>query len=227
MFTKALIFGVNQMQNGMKLNFRGEFFQLTLMTPFFDPGPHDYPNIPIYIAGVNKLMCQLAGEVCDGIHIHPMHTARYIEEFALAHILDGAKKTGRQREDIELSGTVFVFPTDDAEKAVEYEAGARQQISFYASTPPYKVVMDIHNWGGTTEQLSFLASRGRWEEMPELITDEMIDTFVVRGTWAEIPAKIKAKYAGGLLDRVSYYFPFVPGENDAGWQASIAGFRQD
>ena len=212
-------------QNGSKLNFRGEFFNLTLMSPFFNPGPHDYPHIPIYIAGVNKLMCQLAGEVCDGIHIHPMHTARYIEEFALPHILMGMQKTGRQREDIELSSTVFVVPTDDPEKAREYEAGARQQISFYASTPSYKVVMDIHGWGETAAQLSHLAARGRWDEMPALITDEMMETFAVRGAWAEIPAKIKARYAGGLLDRVSYYFPFISGQNDAGWQATIAGFK--
>jgi probable F420-dependent oxidoreductase len=211
-------------QNGTKLNFRGEFFKLTLMSPFFNPGPHDYPAVPIYISAINKNMLQLAGELCQGIHIHPLHTARYIEEFALPHILDGAKKTGRQREDIELSSTVFVVPTDDAKRAIEYEAGARQQISFYASTPSYKVVMDIHNWGDTAEQLSFLASRGRWEEMPELITAEMLDTFVVHGTWAELPGKIKAKYAGGLLDRVSYYFPFEPGKDEAGWQASIAGF---
>ena len=212
-------------QNKAKLNFRGEFYKLTLMSPFFNPGPHDYPHIPIYIAAVNKLMCQLAGELCDGVHIHPMHTKRYLEEFALPHIESGLKKTGRKREDIELSSTVFVIPTDDAKKAKEYELGARGQISFYASTPPYKVVMDIHGWGDTAEQLSHLAARGRWDEMPSLLTDEMMETFVIYGAWAEIPGKVKAKYAGGLLDRVSYYFPFEPDKNEAGWRATIAGFK--
>jgi alkanesulfonate monooxygenase SsuD/methylene tetrahydromethanopterin reductase-like flavin-dependent oxidoreductase (luciferase family) len=145
----------------------------------------------------------------------------------ISHIETGLKKTGRRRQDIELSSTVFVVPTDDSEKTKAYEAGARQQVSFYASTPPYKVVMDIHGWGDTAGQLSYLAARGRWDEMPDLITDEMLDTFVIYGTWTEIPAKIKAKYAGGLLDRVSYYFPFIPGENDAGWQATIAGFKSN
>ncbi len=213
-------------QNGTKLNFRGEFFKLTLMSPFFNPGPHDYPNIPIYIAGVNKNTCQLAGEVCDGFHIHPMHTKRYLEEFALPHIETGMKKTGRKREDLELSSAVFVIPTDNAEKAKEYEFGARQQVSFYASTPPYKVVMDIHGWGETAEQLSFLAARGKWDEMPALITDEMLETFAVRGDWAELPGQIKAKYAGGLLDRVSYYFPFEAGKDEAGWQVTTAGFKE-
>jgi probable F420-dependent oxidoreductase len=214
-------------QNGAKLNFRGEFFKLTLMTPFFDPGPHDWPDIPIYIAGVNQNMLQLAGELCQGIHIHPLHTARYIKEYALLHLETGLQKSGRQRTEIEVSTTVFVAPTDDPGKAKAYEAGARQQISFYASTPSYRVVMELHGWSNIAERLSQLAARGQWAEMPDLITDEMMAEFVVSGTWAELPAKIKAKYAGGLLDRISYYLPFVPGENDAGWRATLTGFKQD
>lgn len=214
-------------QNGTKLNFRGEFFKLTLMTPFFNPGPHDYPDIPIYISAMNKNMLQLAGELCQGVHLHPLHTARYIKEFALPQLETGLQKRGRQRAEIELSSNVFVTPTDDAGQAKAYEAEARQQISFYASTPAYRVVMELHGWSDIAERLSRLAARGRWTEMPRLVTDEMLAEFVVSGTWAELPAKIKAKYAGGLLDRVSYYIPFVPGENEAGWQATLTGFQQD
>jgi len=214
-------------QNGTKLNFRGEFFKLTLMTPFFNPGPHDYPDIPIYISAMNKNMLQLAGELCQGVHLHPLHTARYIKEFALPQLETGLQKRGRQRAEIELSANIFVTPTDDAGQAKAYEAEARQQISFYASTPAYRVVMELHGWSDIAERLSRLAARGRWTEMPHLVTDEMLAEFVVSGTWAELPAKIKAKYAGGLLDRVSYYIPFVPGENEAGWQATLAGFQQD
>jgi hypothetical protein len=87
--------------------------------------------------------------------------------------------------------------------------------------------MDLHGWSDIAERLSHLAARGQWSEMPHLITDEMMAEFVVSGAWAELPAKIKAKYAGGLLDRLSYYIPFVPGQNDAGWQATIAGFKQN
>ncbi|MCB0226596.1 MAG: TIGR03617 family F420-dependent LLM class oxidoreductase, partial [Anaerolineae bacterium] len=129
-------------QNGTKLNFRGEFFKLTLMTPFFNPGPHDYPDIPIYISAMNKNMLQLAGELCQGVHLHPLHTARYIKEFALPQLETGLQKRGRQRAEIELSSNVFVTPTDDAGQAKAYEAEARQQISFYASTPAYRVVME-------------------------------------------------------------------------------------
>jgi probable F420-dependent oxidoreductase len=211
-------------QNGTKLNFRGEFFKLTLMSPFFNPGPHDYPNIPIYISAINKNMLQLAGELCQGVHIHPLHTARYIEEFALPHLETGLQKSGRQRAEIELSSTAFVVPTDDAEKAKDYEFGARQQISFYASTPSYRVVMELHGWSDIAERLSHLAARGQWAEMPHLITDEMMAEFVVSGTRADLPHKLQEKY-DGLLDRLSYYFPYIPGQHEAGWRATIAGFK--
>lgn len=211
-------------QNGTKLNFRGEFFKLTLMTPFFNPGPHDYPHIPIYIAGVNRRMCQLAGELCDGFHVHPLHTVRYLREFALPHIRSGLEQGQRRREEISLSTSAFVIPTDDPEVAAQKEFEVRQQISFYASTPPYRVVMDLHGWGEVAEQLSFLAARGRWDEMPGLVSEEMLAEFAVRGTWAELPARIRAKY-DGLLDRLSYYFPYVPGQYDDGWRATVAGFK--
>jgi probable F420-dependent oxidoreductase len=214
-------------QNGTRLNFKGEFFNLNLMSPFFNPGPHNYPDIPVYIAGINKHMCRLAGELCQGFHVHPLHTARYIKEFALPHIQAGLEKSGRQRSDIQLTTMAFVIPSDDPAEEALHEAQVRQQISFYASTPPYRIILELHGWEAIGEQLSRLASQGKWTEMPTLVTEEMLNEFAVRGTWAELPAKMKAKYAGGLLDRVSYYFPFVPGENEAGWQATLAGFQQD
>ncbi|MCK6624464.1 MAG: TIGR03617 family F420-dependent LLM class oxidoreductase [Anaerolineae bacterium] len=211
-------------QHGTRLNFRGEFFRLTLMTPFFNPGPHDYPHVPIYIAGVNAGMCHLAGELCQGFHVHPLHTVRTLREVTLPNIEQGLAQSGRRRSAIELTSSIFVIPTDDPVQTRRYEAETRQQIAFYASTPSYKIVFDLHGWGQTAEQLSALAARGRWAEMPALISDDILAEFTLRGPWAELPALVKAKYAG-LLDRVSYYFPFVPGQNDQGWQATLAGFN--
>lgn len=213
-------------QNGTKLKVKGEFFNLSLMTPFFSPQPHDYANIPIYISAVNKLMLQLAGELCEGVHLHPLHTVRYLEEFALPQIQTGLEKTGRKREDITLASGIFVIPTDDIKPASHHEAYVRQQISFYMSTPAYRVVQNLHHWEALSKQLSQLAREGKWKEMPNLITDEMLDAFAVSGTWAELPDKVQQKY-GNLLDRVSYYMPFVPGENDQGWYDTIAGFRKE
>jgi probable F420-dependent oxidoreductase len=211
-------------QNRTRLNFQGEFFKLTLMTPFFSPQPHEYHSIPIYIAGVNRRMCQLAGELCQGFHVHPLHTTRYLQEIISPNIELGLRKGGRQRQTIELSSSIFVIPTDDPKQIPRYESEIRQQIAFYASTPPYRPVFEIEGWGQTAEQLRNLAARGQWDGMPSLVTDTMLDAFALRGAWAELPGKVLQKY-DGLLDRVSYYFPIVPGENEDGWRATVAGFK--
>jgi probable F420-dependent oxidoreductase len=212
-------------QNQTRLNYQGEFYKLTLMTPFFSPAPHEFSGIPIFVAGVNRRMCELAGELCEGFHAHPLHTRRYLQEKILPNIEIGLAKSQRSRRDIEVSSCIFVIPADDSARAAQFTAEVRQQISFYASTPPYRPVFDLEGWGGIADQLKALAARGRWNEMPELITDEMLERFALRATWAELPAKILAKY-NGLLDRVSYYFPLVPGENEAGWRATVAGFKE-
>jgi probable F420-dependent oxidoreductase len=211
-------------QNGTRLNFRGEFFNLTLMTPFFSPAPHPYHRIPIFIAGVNRRMCRLAGELCDGFHVHPLHTPRYLREVILPSIEAGLASAQRQRCRIELSSSLFVIPSDDPRKASAHEAEIRRQLSFYASTPPYRPVFDLEGWGAVADRLKILAADGRWEEMPPLITDEILDAFALRGTWAELPKQIVKKY-GGLLDRVSYYIPISPGEDEQGWRTTVAGFK--
>jgi probable F420-dependent oxidoreductase len=212
-------------QNQTRLNFQGEYFKLDLMTPFFTPAPHEYHRIPIFIAGVNRRMCQLGGELCEGFHVHPLHSARYLREMVLPNIQQGLTTAGRQRSTIDLSSSIFVIPTDDPKEAARYDAEVRQQISFYASTPPYRPVFELEGWGEIADQLKAFAARGRWNEMPRLITDEMLDRLAVRGSWAELPGKVLRKYAG-LLDRVSYYFPVIPGENEEAWEVTVAGFKR-
>ena len=212
-------------QHRTRLNFQGEFFKLNLMTPFFSPEPHEYHRIPIFVAGVNRRMCQLAGELCEGFHAHPLHTARYLRERVITNIETGLSKAGRLRRSIEVSSSIFVIPTDDSQQAAKYENEIREQIAFYASTPPYRPVFDLEGWGDVADELKAKAARGRWNELPSLITDEMLDRFVLRGTWADLPAKVLQKY-NGLLDRVSYYFPIVPGENEDGWRSTVEGFKR-
>jgi probable F420-dependent oxidoreductase len=212
-------------QNQTRLNFQGEFFKLTLMTPFFSPAPHDYHRIPIFIAGVNRRMCQLGGELCEGFHVHPLHTARYLREVVLPNVQRGLTIAGRERGAIELSSSIFVIPIDDPKEAAAYEAEVKRQISFYASTPVYRTVFDLEGWGDVADRLKTLAARGRWDEMPGLITDEMLDRLALRGNWAELPGLALKKYEG-LLDRVSYYFPVVPGENENNWRTTVAGFKR-
>jgi probable F420-dependent oxidoreductase len=212
-------------QHRTRLNFQGEFFKLNLMTPFFSPEPHEYHRIPIFVAGVNRRMCQLAGELCEGFHAHPLHTARYLRERVIPNIETGLSKAGRLRRSIEVSSSIFVIPTDDSQQAAKYENEIREQIAFYASTPPYRPVFDLEGWGDVADELKAKAARGRWNELPSLITDEMLDRFVLRGAWADLPEKVLQKY-DGLLDRVSYYFPIVPGENEDGWRSTVEGFKR-
>ncbi|MBI5876847.1 MAG: TIGR03617 family F420-dependent LLM class oxidoreductase [Chloroflexi bacterium] len=211
----------NCWQTGEKLNFRGEFFKLTLMSPFFNPGPIAHPHIPIYIAGVNDHLCRLAGELCEGFHVHPFHTPKYIAEFILPHIETGLQTSGRARSDIALSSAVFVIAGDSADERAMVREMVRQQISFYASTPSYHPVFALHGWQAQANELSALAARGKWDEMPKLVTDAMLAEFAEEATHAELPAKLKKRYAG-LLERITYY---LPGGTEAQQRETVRQFH--
>ncbi len=212
-------------QTGEPLQYAGEFFKLMLMTPFFDPGPLDVPPPPIYIAAMNKLMLRLAGSHCDGVHIHALHSVKYLEQIALPELAVGWERAGRERKEFTINTAIFALPTDDPEYAAWAEHHIRQQISFYLSTPAYRIIANLHGWEEDSRRLSEAARNGQWDAMPGMISDEIMDTLAVSGTWSELPGKIKDKY-GDLLDRISYYLPYIPGEQEEGWQATIRGFKE-
>ena len=212
-------------QTGEPFRYVGEFFKLALMTPFFDPGPLDVPPPPIYIAAMNKLMLRLAGSHCEGVHIHALHTVKYLEEVAMPELAMGWRRSDKRREDFTLNTAVFVLPTDNVAYATLAEKHVRQQISFYLSTPAYRLIAELHGWQDEAQALSQAARNGEWGKMPAMITDDMMETLVLCGTWSELPGMIRTKY-GDLLDRVSYYLPYVPGQHEEGWRATIAGFRE-
>jgi alkanesulfonate monooxygenase SsuD/methylene tetrahydromethanopterin reductase-like flavin-dependent oxidoreductase (luciferase family) len=233
-------------QNGAKLNFRGEYYKITLMSPFFNAGAienpnipiyiagvntglaklagelcegfHEHPNIPIYIAGVNTGLAKLAGELCEGFHAHPFNTPKYMNEVILPAVEEGLQKNDRKRKDITVSMTPFVATTP------EEEGFARMQISFYASTPSYRPVMELHGWGATAEKLSGFAAKGEWAEMPMLITDEMLAEFCLITTQEKLADDLKKRYEG-IADRLTLYTPFVPGEKDEWWQGLAKAFN--
>jgi len=210
----------NCWQNGTKLNFRGEYYKITLMSPFFQPSPLTSPPtpllkergalVPIYIAGVNTGLARLAGELCEGFHAHPFHSIRYLKEVMLPAIEEGAAKESRNKKDVAVSVTAFVATTPEEMNF------ARAQISFYASTPSYRPVMDLHGWSGVAEQLSAHAAKGEWMEMPMLITDEMLNEFAVMTEEENLANELKKRY-DGVADRLTLYTPFVPGEKDKWW----------
>jgi probable F420-dependent oxidoreductase len=202
-------------QEGEPLNHHGPYHKLTLMTPFFNPGPIEYPSIPVYIAGVNPALCRLAGEVADGFMAHPYHSAEYLRQVIRPEINAGAERAGRASADIRLSVTALVA-TDDAEAAF-----VRSQIAFYASTPSYRPVMAHHGWGEIADRLRALSRQTAWGEMPLLITDEMLSTFAVVASEENLAEQLLKRYAG-LADRLSLYLPYTPGSRDAFWRRLVA-----
>jgi len=205
-------------QDGEPLEVRGEYYRLSLMSPFFNPGPIDHPRIPIYLAGVNPGLCRLAGEVADGLHGHPFHSERYLREIVRPNIEAGARRAGRDPGEISLAVSVFLVTRE------EEAAFAREQIAFYASTPTYRRVMALHGWEETAETLSALARQGRWAEMASEITDEMLETFAVVAPAAELAQAIESRYAG-LADRIAPYIPFRPGERDDFWRQLLVTLK--
>jgi len=167
--------------------------------------------IPIYIAGVNTGLAKLAGEMCEGFHAHPFNSPRYLKEVILPAIEEGAKQNNRKRGDVSVSVTAFIATTPEEMNF------ARAQISFYASTPSYRPVMDLHGWSSVAETLSAHAAKGEWAEMPMLITDEMLSEFCLVTEEDKLADELKKRYEG-IADRLTLYTPFVPGEKDEWWK---------
>ena len=194
--------------DGTKLDFQGEFYTHTLMTPFFNPGPNPHGNAKIFLAGVGELMTEVAGEVCDGFLCHGFTTERYLREVTLPALERGAAKAGRTLSDIEISGPAFVVTgTNDEEMAASVQ-GTKQQIAFYGSTPAYRGVLELHGWGGLQDDLNKMSKEGKWKEMGELITDEILDTFAVVAEPEKLAEGLHGRY-GDVVSRISFYAPYA------------------
>jgi probable F420-dependent oxidoreductase len=200
-------------QNGTRLNFKGQFYRFDLMTPFFSPGPIEHPHIPIYISAVNAYMCRVAGEVCDGLHVHPFNSPKYLREYVHPAVEDGLRAAGRSRADFTYATAGFVIIGDTEEERARARQAVRQQIAFYASTRTYEPVLAAHGWQDIIPSLHRKSVEGDWTGMAELITDEMVETYAVTGTYDTIAARVQERYAG-LLDRLAFYQPHQPGLDD-------------
>jgi probable F420-dependent oxidoreductase len=198
-------------QEQSKLSFKGDFYDFTLMTPFFDPGPIDHPDVPIYIAGVGQYLSQVAGEVTDGFHAHPFHTRRYLEEVVKPNIAKGAAARGRDEADVEMVVTSFLVTGRDEEEIANCEIATKLQIAFYASTPTYRGVLELHGWEDIGPELTTMSKQGNWLGMGALISDEMVDELAVRAPLDELGTVVRDKYAG-VADRLGFYFTELPGQ---------------
>jgi probable F420-dependent oxidoreductase len=193
--------------DGEKLDFRGDFYTHTLMTPFFAPSPNPFGAPKVFLAAVGEKMTEVAGEAADGIIIHGFTTERYVKEVTVPALERGLAAAGRRRSDFEISGPLFVVTGRTEEERDAAAKGTRQQIAFYGSTPAYKGVLDLHGWGDLGTELNALSKQGKWVEMGDLIDDDVLDTFAVVAEPDRVAAELKARF-GGVVDRCSFYAPY-------------------
>ncbi|MXZ97609.1 MAG: TIGR03617 family F420-dependent LLM class oxidoreductase [Acidimicrobiaceae bacterium] len=191
-------------QTGERLNFRGEFYRHTLMTPMFSPGPIDVAPPPILISAVGPLMTRVAGRAADGLVCHAFQTAEYLRDVTMPNVHAGLADAGRERSDFQISMPVFVVSGFREEEVAAQAARTRQQIAFYGSTPAYRGVLEHHGWGDAQTELNRLSKRGQWVEMGNVIDDEMLGAFAIVAEPHEVPERIAERF-GGSLDRLQFY----------------------
>ena len=199
-------------QNGTKLQYQSEHYTLSLTVPLFMPAPLDHPDIRVELAAVNPYMCQVAGEVADGIRAHPVATPRYIAEVMLPAARKGMAKAGRDGSGFTMCVTPLVATAPDHATLAGRIQDVRARVAFYASTPAYLAAFETEGHGEVARQLQALSRAQRWEEMPALVDDSMLDAYAVTGTYDEIAAKLTVRY-GGLATHLEFTMPLAsPGD---------------
>jgi probable F420-dependent oxidoreductase len=191
---------------GAPLEFRGEFYTHTLMSPFFNPGLNPHGNPRIFLAAVGPLMTEAAGEVADGLLCHGFSTERYLREVTIPALERGRAKAGKSMDGFEISGPSFIVAEDSEEKLEQGRQFVKQQIGFYGSTPAYRPVLEVHGWGELQDELNAMTKRGEWDQLHEAIDDEVLDTFAVIGAPEECVAEVKRRY-GDLVTRITIQIP--------------------
>lgn len=194
-------------EQGTKLDFRGDFYEHTLMTPFFNPGSNEFGGPRVFLAAVGELMTKTAGEVCDGMLCHGFTTESYLREVTMRALGEGFAAGGRTRADVQLSLPAFVVTGTTEEEMAAAAAGVREQIAFYGSTPAYRGVLEHHGWGELQTELNALSKQGEWQQMGTLIDDEILGTFAVVAEPDRVGDELLARF-GDLVDRVSFYAPY-------------------
>jgi probable F420-dependent oxidoreductase len=200
-FVRALRAIWRSWATGERLEFRGEFYTHTLMTPFFSPGPNPHGVPPVFLAGFGPAMIAVAGEVGDGWIVHPLNSPSYVRAVGLPALERGLARAGRGRADVEIACQTIVTLGATDEELVRARAKAKAQIAFYGSTPAYRVLLDHHGWGDLQPMLNRMTKEGRWSEMLALVTDEMLDTVGVSGTPAAAGRRLRQRNA--FADRTS------------------------
>ena len=199
-------------KSGEQLDYRGEHYTFTLMTPMFVPQPHAWDPPPIWLGALGPQMTRLAGEVADGILVHPFHTRRFLEEVTIPRLEDGIEAVGRSRDDVVVIPTVLTCAYRNEEERERALRGVRMNLAFYGSTPAYRATLEMHGWGEIQAELNRLTKEGRWDEIPVCIDDEVLHTIAVVGTPAEIGREMAVRYRD-VAARVGLSMPYQHGDD--------------
>jgi probable F420-dependent oxidoreductase len=187
-------------ETGEKLDFNGEFYRHNLMTPMFTPTRKTYGAPGVNLAAVGPLMTEVAAEVANGVIAHGFTTVQYLRDVTLPAVQRGLEKSGRHREEFDVSLPVMVVTGINEEAFAQSKLAVKSQLGFYASTPAYRPVLELHGWGELQTEANRLTREGRWQEMGALITDDILNTFaLVSEDIEQIPALLQQRY-GGLAD---------------------------
>jgi probable F420-dependent oxidoreductase len=196
--------------DGKPLNFEGQYYKHTLMTPMFTPTERDYPRPKVTLGAVGPHMTRVAAEVADGLLCHSFTTPRYLREVTLPMIERVLREKGRDRKNFRVVGMPFVAVGETDKELEKAVAGARKNIGFYSSTPAYKAVLDLHGLGDIQPEMLRLSKAGQWQEMGKLVTDELLNTFVVIGNAETVARELIRRYEG-VFDLACGYSDAVPG----------------
>lgn len=210
-------------QNGAPANFEGRFYRFTLQTPATNPGPLEHARPSIWLAGVNPIMCRTAGEVADGIQVHPFHSVRYLEEVVRPAVEEGARRRNRSPQALRFFASLFVVTGHTEEERRRSDATTRERIAYYASTPGYRGVFDLHGWGGVADELKLMVRQGEWDHIAGKITDDILDTFAIVAPPERLAETIIERYQG-KLDAVSLYFAPTPDDPLQWWENFVGQF---
>ena len=198
-------------ETGVPLDFRGEFYSHTLMPPLFNPGPHPFSMPPIALGALGPQMVALAAEVADGLLVMPFNSADHLRQRTLPAMEQGLARAGRDRSSLVVTGEVIVCCGRSDEELEMARTAGKWLLAFYGSTPAYRPVLEVEGWADLQGELNRLSKAGRWDEMPGLISDEILDTLAAVGSPQRVAERIVDRF-GSLVDRVAFYTPYVVAE---------------
>ncbi|MBS0643894.1 MAG: TIGR03617 family F420-dependent LLM class oxidoreductase [Proteobacteria bacterium] len=189
-------------QTGAKLDFRGQHYTFTLMPPYFMPPSMGQKMVPVTLAAVGPHSLRLAGEVADGVRLHGFCTRRYMEEEIVPRLAEGMARSGRQRQDFEITGGGFIATGKDNDAVARAFEVVRGRVAFYGTTPAYWGVFELHGYGDLGRELNAMSKAGKWNELASRVPDDLVHLFAAVGTHKELPGTIAERF-GGLSDAIN------------------------